>query len=93
MGQQDRSHRFASQAHLPKPNQDHLAVPRRDECNRDHAVLHLNRSSGKLLTVFQWDGSREGIKDESEDQGNDQENAYENIANNFHAPGPFAAKE
>jgi hypothetical protein len=87
VGQQDRSHGFASQAHLPKPsqnclrlriNEDHLPVPRRDESNRNHAVLHLNRSSGKLLTVFQGDSSGEGIKDEAEDQGNEQENTYEN---------------
>jgi hypothetical protein len=52
----------------------------------------LNRSSGKLLTVFQGDGSGEGIKDESEDQGNDRENTYEDILNGFHTLDPFATK-
>jgi len=49
----------------------------------------LNRSSGKLLTVFQGDGSGEGIKDESEDQGNDRENTYEDIMNGFHDTRSF----
>jgi hypothetical protein len=52
----------------------------------------LNRSSGKLLTVFQGDGSGEGIKDESEDQGNDRENTYEDIPNDFHTLDPSATK-
>jgi hypothetical protein len=106
VGQQDRFHRFASQAHLLQRiqnglrlaiistvNQDHLAGRGRNDPNGYHAVLHLLRTSGKRLTVLEGNCSRERIEDESEARHHGQSDDQQNIANDFHVRTPFAMKK